>query len=630
MKLLLKMAFRHGRHFLLLIVAFAFLIGVTLAAQVEMMSLGVITNTGSDFFALFSEKGSADSVSLPQVEQQWKEIAPDGGPITKPQAAQYLTVRGSRNPLQKIISSVRDRCNWMGNLTVLAFVLIVVSVFRAVCVFGSSYARQLVVIRVGRDLRQNYFDHLQALPMRFYQKYNVGSLSCRAYEDAYQISEAIQAGMTTYVQTPFAVASSLLICFYISFQLSLVVFLAFPLIILPMVYLSKKVKQVSRRMLRNHEGVWSLLHQFLAGVFTIKLFSMERFSRERYAEKNREMARLEEKAARYGFLARPVMHMASTAMLAGIILYGLYIARLSVSEILVFCGMVYVMYEPIKRFNDENIKIQRGIAAAERMQEVLGIPTVDNEEGGRELLQELRDSIEFDRVSFRYGDQWVLRDVSFQVKKGEAVALVGPTGSGKSTLAQLLPRIYDVEEGEIRIDGKALATFQLQSLREKISFVPQKPFLFIDSIRDNIAVGREVSEEQLERAAQLAHAAEFIDKLPSRYETKLTSDMGGDLSGGQQQRLVIARALLKESPILILDEATSALDSVSEEQIKRAIADLRGEVTQLIIAHRFSTIEHVDRIIYLEGGRIVAQGTREELLKECPAFRRMWEMAQCG
>lgn len=611
MKLLIKTAFQHGRHYLLLLVALAFLVGVTLTSQVEMMSVGVITNPG----ALFSNSG--DTVT----EQGQEAISPQSQPAS-------VAKRGSRNPLQRVMVWVRAHFDWMGNLTLLAGALVLVAILRGICVFGSAYVRQLVVIRVGRDLRQNYFDHIQALPMRFYHKHNVGTLSCRAYEDAYQISEAIQAGMTTYVQTPFTVLSSLLICCYISLQLSLVVFIAFPLLILPIIYFSKKVKHVSRRLLRNHEGVWNLLHQFLAGSFTIKLFSMERYSRERYAEKNDEMARLEERSARYGFMARPVMHMASTIMLATIILYGLYIARLEGSEIIVFCGMVYLMYEPIKRFNDENIKIQRGIAAAERMDEVMRLPTTDPKAAEGDILAEIRDSIEFDKVSFRYGDQWVLRDLSFTVKKGEAVALVGPTGAGKSTLAQLLPRIYEVDEGEIRIDGRSIAKMQLQSLREKISFVPQRPFLFIDSIRDNIAVGRNVSDEQVERAAGRAHAIEFIDRFPERFERKLTADMGGDLSGGQQQRLIIARALVKESPILILDEATSALDSVSEEQIKRAIEELRGDVTQLIIAHRLSTIENVDRILYLEEGRLVAQGTKDELLATCPAFRRMWESAR--
>lgn len=630
MRLLVRTAFRYGRHYLLLLVAFGFMMGMTLSAQAEMLSFGVITNAGADFFALFSDKsqGESESISLDQVQERWSEVVGEEGSLTKQGAARYLSSQKSRNPLTNVMRWFAGQVDWLSNLALLAVVLIGVAIFRAICVFGASYTQQLVVIRVSRDLRQNYFEHIQSLPMRFYHKHNIGSLSCRAYEDAQQMAEAIQAGMVTYIQTPFAVLSSLLICLYMSFELSLVVFVAFPVLILPIVYFSKRVKKVQRRLLKNHEGIWSLLHQFLAGIQTIKIFAMEGFSLSRYTKQNGEMAALEERAARYGYMARPVLHAASTALLAGIILYGLYVARLSVSEILVFCGMVYVMYEPIKRFNDENIKIQRGIAAAERMFEVLDITPPDRDQEGLLPLEGLAEQIEFDRVSFRYGDEWVLRNVSFSIRKGEAVALIGPTGAGKSTLAQLLPRLYDVTEGEIRIDGKPLAAYQLGGLRKQISFVPQKPFLFVDSVQENIAVGRQVTPEQIERAAKRAYASEFIEKLPQGYSTYLATDMGGSLSGGQQQRLAIARALVAEAPILIMDEATSALDTVSEDRIKQAVRELKGEVTQIIIAHRLSTIEYVDRIIYLEGGEMVAQGTKDELLASCPGFRMMWEMAQ--
>lgn len=630
MRLLVRTAFRYSRHYLLLIVALLFMMGVTLSAQAEMLSFGVITNAGADFFSLFSSKGEegAESISLTQVEERWSQIAGESGAITKRDAASYLSTQKSRNPLNNLMRWFAGRIDWLSNLALLALVLLVVAIFRGICVFGSSYTQQLVMIRVSRDLRQHYFEHIQALPMRFYHKHNIGSLSCRAYEDAYQIAEAIQAGMVTYIQTPFAVLSSLLICLYMSFQLSLVVFIAFPILILPIVYFSKRVKRVQRRLLKNHEGIWSLLHQFLGGIQTIKIFGMERFSLSRYTKQNGEMAALEERAARYGYMARPVLHAASTALLAAIILYGLYVARLSVSEILVFCGMVYVMYEPIKRFNDENIKIQRGMAAAERMFEVLDLKITDRDQEGALPLAGLCEQIEFDRVSFRYGEEWVLQEVSFSIRKGEAVALIGPTGAGKSTLAQLLPRLYEVTEGEIRIDGKSISAYQLGALRRQISYVPQKPFLFVDSIGENIAVGRPVSLAQIERAAKRAHADEFIERLPQGYSTYLSTDMGGSLSGGQQQRLAIARALVQEAPILIMDEATSALDTVSEDRIKQAVRELKGEVTQIIIAHRLSTIEYVDRIIYLEGGRLVAQGTKEELLATCPGFRLMWEMGQ--
>ena len=225
---------------------------------------------------------------------------------------------------------------------------------------------------------------------------------------------------------------------------------------------------------------------------------------------------------------------------------------------------------------------------------------------------------------FKYHDEWVLKDVSFTVKKGQTVAIVGPTGSGKSTIVQLLPRLYEVQKGTIRIDGKPVDSYTQKSLRELLAFVSQKPFLFCDTIAANISVGREYPHEDIALAARRACADEFIERMPAKYQSML-AEAGQNLSGGQQQRLAIARALVKNSPILILDEATSALDAVSEQHIKTAVSSLHGEVTQILIAHRLSTIEYADKIIYLESGCKMAEGSREELLASCPQFKLMWD-----
>ncbi|MBM3198762.1 MAG: ABC transporter ATP-binding protein, partial [Chlamydiae bacterium] len=311
--------------------------------------------------------------------------------------------------------------------------------------------------------------------------------------------------------------------------------------------------------------------------------------------------------------------------LAAIVLFGLYVLQMSVSQLLVFCGLLHLVYEPIKKFAEENANVQKGIVAAERMFEVLNLqPNIEDQERAIDL-HSFKESIVFDRVWFRYDEEWVLKDLSFTIQKGETVAIVGPTGSGKSTLVQLLPRLYDVEKGEIRIDGQPIQSYTQRSIREQIAFVSQKPFLFLDTIQENITVGRKISKEIVEIASKRAHAEEFIIRLPKQYDTTLI-DAGQNLSGGQQQRLAIARALARNSPILILDEATSSLDAVSEDHIKNAILSLQGEVTQVIIAHRLSTIEHADKIVYIDKGEKIAEGTKEELLLSCPPFRRMWEM----
>jgi len=367
-----------------------------------------------------------------------------------------------------------------------------------------------------------------------------------------------------------------------------------------------------------------VLIDFLAGIQTVKIFSMEAFSLGKYKEQNDRMAVLESKTAKYGLLTRPILHAITTMCLATVVIFGLHTLGMAVSELIVFCGFLHLAYEPVKKFAEENANIQRGVVAAERMFEVLDIkPHIEDKDGALTLC-DLKENIEFENVWFRYHGEWILKDLSFTVNKGETVAIVGPTGAGKSTIVQLLPRLYDVEKGHIKIDGVPVTEYTQRSLRDTIAFVAQKPFLFCDTVAANIAFGRNFPREEIEGAAKRAHASEFIEELEDKYDTVL-AEAGQNLSGGQQQRLAIARALVKNAPILILDEATSALDALSEAKIKSAIKELHGEVTQIIIAHRLATIEHADRIIYLEKGEKVAEGTKDELLETCPQFRLMWE-----
>lgn len=404
----------------------------------------------------------------------------------------------------------------------------------------------------------------------------------------------------------------------------MIIFLGLPLIIMPVIYLTRQVKRITRQLQKNQETFSSVLLDFLAGIQTVKVFAMEAFSLRKYKEQNDQMAMLESKSAKYGLLTRPVLHLIATCCLAVVVLFGLYTLHMTIGQLLMFCGLLHLFYEPVKKFAEENANIQKGVVAAERMFEVLHLKPQIQDHDGALTLSGFKNIIEFDKVWFRYRDEWIIRDLSFTVKKGEIVALVGTTGAGKSTIVQLLPRLYEVQKGEIRIDGIPINAITQKSLREQIAFVPQKPFLFFDTVIENIAFGRSFSREEIVDAAQKAYAHEFIVELPKQYDT-LLAEMGKTLSGGQQQRLAIARALVKKAPILIMDEATSSLDSISEQRIKTALRDLQGQVTQILIAHRLSTIEHADKIIYLEKGRKLAEGTIEELLHTCLPFRLMWE-----
>lgn len=607
MKLLLKAAFGHRKHLSLVLLSVVTLFCLTIASSLEMFALGVVSDTGAELFKEVVEGKKTERTYSQRVKQE-------------------KTPKSGVNPLTWVVKKLKIELHLKRiNLLLILAVLAGIVLFKAAALFYSRFSTQLLAIRISQDLRQKYFEHIQTLPMSFYQNYNTGTISSRVATDASQIALSLNALITNYLHTPFRIALTLVICFLISWQLSLVIFIGLPMIILPVIFLTRRVKGITRQLQKNQEKFTSVLIDFLAGIQTVKIFSMEPFTLKKYKEQNDKMAILETRTAKYDLLIRPILHTITIVCVLGIVVFGLYILKMTLPELLMFCGFLHQFYEPVKKFSEENAMIQKGVVAAERLYEVLNIKPQNQDKERALVLTSFQDKIEFDRVWFRYEDRWVLKNLSFSVKKGETVAIVGATGAGKSTIVNLLPRLYEVEMGEIRIDGISIKEFSQQSLRECLSFVPQKPFLFFDTIAANIAFGRNFSEERIILAAQKAHAEEFIECLPHRYETML-SETGKNLSGGQQQRLAIARALAKNAPILILDEATSSLDSISERHIKEAIDNLHGSMTQIIIAHRLSTIEHADKIIFLEKGELIAEGTKEDLLRTCPQFRLMWEM----
>lgn len=627
MRLLLQAALRNGRHFTLALLTLLTLLLLTIANQCEMFSVGLMANTGADFFTLFSPDGkkTKNKLTLSEVEQRWELIDQDAdGVISKRDAASYIAQRKDSNPLSWILHKFAARFDIEQNFSLLIWLLVCVALFKAVTLFTARYMTQILSIRITRDLRQQYFEHIQSLPLSFYQEQNLGSLSSRAVGDAGQIASSLNSCLTNYLQTPVTMVSTLCACFYLSWQLSLIIFLGLPLIVFPVIFLTRQVKRITRQLQKNQETFSSVLLDFLAGIQTVKIFAMEAFSLRKYKEQNDQMAVLESKSAKYGLLTRPVLHLIATACLAIVVLFGLHTLHMTVGQLLMFCGLLHLFYEPVKKFAEENANIQKGVVAAERMFEVLHLkPQITDRDGAIDLLG-FKNLIEFDHVWFKYANEWVVRDLSFTVKRGEVVAIVGATGAGKSTIVQLIPRLYEAQKGEIRIDGVPLHALTQKSLREQIAFVPQKPFLFFDTVAENIAFGRKFSREEIEEAAQKAYAHEFISQLPQKYDT-LLAEMGKTLSGGQQQRLAIARALVKRAPILILDEATSSLDAISENRIKAAMRDLQKDVTQILIAHRLSTIEHADKIIFLENGRKLGEGPLHQLLQTCLPFRVLWE-----
>jgi putative ABC transport system ATP-binding protein len=584
MKRLLRFALRNSRHLWLLGITALLSIGLSLFSQMEVFALGLITQQGT------GQTATPDAHNILGQLQLW----------------------------------LVNHTPFLNNLKLVIGLLIAVATSKALFQFSSQYLTQLVSIRVSRSLRQAYFEHIQTLPMSFYTRHNTGQLTSRVMGDSGRVAGSLNSCLNYFICTPISLAMTLGWCFYVSWKLSLVVFVGFPLIIFPVMILTARIRRVSRQIQRNQEAFASVLIDFLAGIQTVKIFVMEKFSLRKYQEQNDRMAFLEAKSARYFNLSRPILHTVGVCCIGGVTLYGLYGLQLQLSDVIVFAGLLLLLYEPIKRLADENMHIHKGIIAAERMDEVLSVkPDIEDPPHAVEL-RGISQGIEFDGVWFRYGSEWVLRDVSFRVEKGECVAIVGPTGAGKSTIMQLLPRLYDVTKGEIRIDGRPVQDFTQRSLRETIAAVPQRPFLFVDTIAENISFGRPFSLQEIQHAARRAQADEFIRALPKGYQTVL-AETGKTLSGGQQQRLAIARALLKRASLLILDEATSALDGVSEQKIRQATDELRGQLTQILVTHRLSALEGVDRIIVIDEGRVVGQGSRDHLLQNCPIFRLMWD-----
>ncbi|MCE5294222.1 MAG: ABC transporter ATP-binding protein/permease [Chlamydiales bacterium] len=635
MKQLFKIACGKSHYVSLFIFSMVASLLFTFAGQLEMFSLGVITKKGPDFFELFAPLDKNHLTTTNAVHRDILELRFDAidtshsGVITKQDAENFVNAHKKPGVINEALASINKYMPIETNVTYLILALIGVALFKAITLFAYRFGSRLLSIRVSQDIRQNYFEHLQALPMSFYQQHNIGSLSSRVVNDATMIADGINSMLINYLQTPFALITTLIICFMISWQLSLAVFLGLPALVLPIVFLARRIKRIAKQIQKKQEAFASVLVEFLAGIQTIKIFAMEDFSLKKYTDDNNQMTRLEIKSARYDNAARPILHTIGIFCLVAALLFGLYGLQLPLHEVLFFCGLLTTVYEPIKKFAEENGRIQRGIAASERMGEVvLQNPLVSDSDGAIELTG-FSDAIEFDNVTFGYGKHPVLNNVSFRIPKGKTVAIVGPTGAGKSTIAQLLVRLYDIQSGSITVDGQDIRNCTQRSLRDMVGFVPQKAFLFFDTVAENISFGRPYSQEQIEHAAKLAHASEFIEKLPDGYQT-LLAEAGKSLSGGQQQRIAIARAFVKNAPLIVMDEATSSLDAVSEEQIKLALTEVKGKTTQVIIAHRLSTIEDADHIIYLDKGQKIAEGTKEELFVSCPGFKKMWDLLHVG
>lgn len=513
----------------------------------------------------------------------------------------------------------RDMLGLLPGLIVATFVV------RAAVNFGQAYLGEWVGERIVYDLRGHLQAKVQLLPVSFFDRTASAGIVSRVTSDVLLVRQALTDGAAAMIRDSTTVIVLVVVAFWLDTALAVIAFVVLPLVVFPLQGLSRKMRALSHRGLDTLGGLSALLHETIQGNRVVKAFGMAGYESQRFEGENKRLRKLHMKAARIGAFTAPMTEVLSACGIAAVLWYGgesVFAGGRTSGGFLAFMTSLVLLYEPFKKITRTNNTVQAGLGAAERVFALLDQP----EEGGGSLeVTALREALRFERVFFSYASEAVLRDIDLEIRAGEVVALVGPSGGGKSTIADLIPRFYEAGSGRIVLDGVDIRDIRLSSLRALIAMVTQQTFLFDDTVRANIAYGRpDTRDSEVEAAARAANAHDFIARLPRGYETEV-GEMGVQLSGGQRQRVAIARALLKDAPILILDEATSALDSESERLVQLAVERLMAGRTTLVVAHRLSTVRRADRIVVIDEGRVVEQGTHAQLLAGASLYKRLYD-----
>jgi len=517
----------------------------------------------------------------------------------------------------------------LDNLRTLSLEILALFLVRAGANFASNYLTSYLGQKVVLDVRSELNERLQQLPLSFFNRTPTGTLVSRMVNDVGLISTAATDGIFSIVGDGSSLVAIVAAALYIDWTLALIAFVVFPAAVLPITRFSKQMRKMTRSAQKQLGGLSTLLQETIQGNRVVKAFGMEDYERRRFNAELRRLFRIYMRVARIKHFTTPMIEAMAACAIVAVLWYGtssVITGGRTVGSFGAFFAAMLIIYEPFKRVTRTNNTIQQGIAAAERVFEIIDQPTDVVEASDPLELAPGRHSIRFEGVGFRYEEGWVLRDINLEIGAGEVMALVGMSGGGKSTLADLIPRFYDPQEGRITIDGIDIRRFSIRSLRSQIGLVTQHTFLFNDTVYANIAYGSiEKSLDEVVAAAKLANAHDFISRLPLGYET-MVGELGVRLSGGERQRLAIARALLKNAPILILDEATSSLDSEAERLVQQALEYLIENRTTLVIAHRLSTVRRADRIAVVVHGAIVEEGTHDELIARGSEYRKLHDL----
>ena len=517
----------------------------------------------------------------------------------------------------------------MVKLKILPLVIVLLFVMKGSAEFGQGYLMNYVGQSIVKQFRDELYSHIHELPLSFFHKNETGLLMARIMNDVGIVKETVSHAVTGLIKECFTVIFLLGLVFYQDWKLALIAIVVLPFATIPVVRFGRRIRKLSTGCQECVASVSSLLHETFTGTRIVKAFGMESYEKERFFQRTLRWFKFEMKAVAIRCVSSPVMALLGGIGIAFVVFYGGYgviSGKSTPGTFFSFITAVMMLYEPMRKLSPLNNSIQEGVAAAIRIYDILDTESEIKQRPDAVQLQAGHHAVAFNSVSFKYENEMVLKNIDLRVDSGKVIALVGMSGGGKTTLVNLIPRFYDVTEGTLLIDEVDIRDLTITSLRSQIGIVTQDPILFNDTIRNNIAYGNpDALESDIVAAAKAAYAYDFIQGFPDQFET-VVGEKGVRLSGGEKQRICIARAVLKDAPILILDEATSSLDTESEQAVQRALDNLMKGRTTFVIAHRLSTIRNADRIVTIVDGRIVEQGKHEELLEKKGEYYKLYTM----
>ncbi len=548
-------------------------------------------------------------------------------------------VQQSNNPVvssirRVLLSSITDpQVGKIRTLELICVFIITSILLKNLFLYLSSYILNPLKNSIVNELRAELYNKILQLPIGYFTEKRKGDIISRITNDISEVENSVVGVLEGWIRDPLTIILNIGFLFYMSPQLTMFLIILIPIMGFVIGRISRSLKKQSNKAAIKYGESVSMLDETLSGLRVIKAFNAEGFLRSKFLKVNDDLLHAKNHIGYRRDLASPVSELLGVIMFAIILWYGgsgILTSRIPLegSLFLTYLGVFYNIIAPAKSLSTSFSNMQKGSAAIMRIEEVLkATNTVDDNPNGKQLKQ-FENSIEFKNVNFRYEDVTILKDINLQIEKGKTIALVGASGAGKSTLADLIPRFHDVSDGEILVDGINIKAYSLTSLREQISIVTQEPILFNDTIANNIALGEpDATLASIQQAAHIANAYDFIMQKEQGFDTNI-GDRGMKLSGGERQRLTIARAILKNPPILILDEATSSLDTESEKLVQDAINNMMQNRTSIVIAHRLSTIRHADEIIVLQKGEIAERGTHESLMLAEGIYYRLVQMNQ--